>query len=206
MEENAYWTAVTDLRLRVADLLGSLEPDEWQAASLCDGWRVRDVAGHVACVPTITTWELLAAAPRGRFDMNRINADVGRRYGALPTAELVARIRAHAGTRRTAKVLDTRNGLFDIIVHSQDIALPLGRTFDVDPDLTAQGLRRVWEMGMPFHARKKLAGLRLRATDADLTLGSGAEVYGPALALLLYATGRSDVALPDLAGDGISRP
>lgn len=203
MTDDSYWTAVVALRLRVADLLESLRPEEWDAASLCTEWRIRDVGGHLSCVPTITTWELLRAGPRGRFDMNRMNTVVARRYGALEPPQIVSRIREHAEARRTAKVLDTRNSLFDVIVHSQDIAVPLGRTFEVPAELAADGLARVWEMGMPFRARKRLAGLTLRATDADIAVGAGPEVRGPVLSLLLLATGRTEVAAPALSGAGV---
>jgi uncharacterized protein (TIGR03083 family) len=85
-------------------------------------------------------------------------------------------------------------------VHSQDIALPLGRHVDVPPDHTRQGLERVWEMGWPFKARKRLTGLTLRATDTDWTVGDGPDVTGPALALLLLLTGRADAARGSLSG------
>ena len=201
-DAEAYWSAVVELRLRVADLLDSLRPCEWDAPSVCPQWRVRDVAGHLSCVPTITTWELLKAGPRGRFDMNRMNTLVARKYGGLPPTQIVSRIREFADYRRTATVLDTRNSLFDIVVHSQDIAVPLGRTFAVPEKCARDGLARVWEMGMPFHARKRLAGLTLRATDADIIVGGGPEVRGTALSLLLLATGRTEVAAPSLSGPG----
>ena len=63
--------------------------------------------------------------------MNRINTVVARKYGGLPPTRIVSRIREFAGYRRTAAVLDTRNSLFDVVVHSQDIAVPLGRSFAV---------------------------------------------------------------------------
>lgn len=201
--DDTYWAAVTSMRLQVADFLAELNLDDWDAASLCEQWRIRDVAGHLSCVPTITTWQLLAAAPRARFDMNTINTTIARRYGSAEPSTIVAWLRDHADSRRTAKVLDTRNSLFDIIVHSQDISIPLGRSFSIDPDLAAEGLRRVWSMGIPFRARKRFAGMAIQADDADLRLGSGREIRGPALALLLLATGRTDVALPQLSGDGL---
>lgn len=204
MDEDAYWSAVTDLRLRVADLLESLRPDEWDAGSLCADWRIRDVAGHVSSFPTVTMWELVKAGPRSRLDMDRMNTFVAKRYGDRTPEQSVDRIREHADSRRVAKVLDTRNALFDIIVHSQDIAVPLARAFVVPPELAGAGLERVWEMGMPFHARKKLGGVSLRATDADVVVGDGPEVRGPALALLLLATGRREVAAPSLSGPGAS--
>jgi uncharacterized protein (TIGR03083 family) len=203
--DDEYWSAVHTMRLRIADFLESLHPDEWDAPSLCPGWRVRDVAGHLALVPTITTWDLLAAAPRARFNPNRINTLLAIRHGSAEPPSIVAKLRAHAGDRRTARALDTRNNLFDVIVHSQDIAVPLGRDLPVPAEYSRDGLRRVWAMGWPFNARRRFAGVTLTASDSDWTVGSGPEVTGPSLALLLLITGRTAVAAKDLRGDGVRK-
>jgi uncharacterized protein (TIGR03083 family) len=203
MDEDRYWEAVQTMRLRIADLLEGLDPTEWDAPSLCHGWRVRDVVGHLACVPTITDWDMISAAPRARFDPNRINTLLAIRHGSQRPEELLAQLRAHAGGRRTAKALDTRNALFDLIVHSQDIAIPLDRDFPVAPVYSREGLQRVWSMGWPFRAKRKFAGLTLHASDTDWTVGSGPEVTGPALTLLLLLTGRTAIAVPFLAGPGV---
>lgn len=34
-------------RAELADLLATLGPDQWEAPSLCAGWRVRDVVAHM---------------------------------------------------------------------------------------------------------------------------------------------------------------
>lgn len=199
-----YWGAVHGMRTRVAELLESLDPAEWDAPSLCAGWRVRDVAGHVSIVPTITTWQMVSAAPRARFNPNRINTLIAVRHGSRPPGEIVARLRDHAGARRTAKILDTRDALFDIVVHSQDIAIPLGREVTVPVDYSRQGLERGWEMGWPFKARRRLSGLTLRAIDTEWCVGTGPEVVGPALALLLVLTGRAGAVAHTLEGAGVS--
>jgi uncharacterized protein (TIGR03083 family) len=202
--DETYWSAVRTMRLRIADLLDSLSPTEWNAPSLCRGWRVRDVAGHLASVPTITTWEMVSVAPRARFNPHRVNTFLAIRHGSQPSDEIVSKIREHAGDRRTAKTLDTRNALFDAIVHSQDIALPLNRDFPVPAAFSRDGLQRVWEMGWPFNARRKLAGITLRATDASWTVGTGPEVAGPALSLLLLLTGRTSAVADSLHGSGVA--
>jgi uncharacterized protein (TIGR03083 family) len=204
MREDEYWSAVHTMRLRIADLLDTLDPVEWDAPSLCAGWRVREVAGHLSLVPTITTAELLAAAPRARFDPNRVNTVLAVLYGARGGAEIASRIREHAASRRTAKVLDTRNALFDAIVHSQDIARPLNRDFPVPADYCRAGLERVWAMGWPFRVRRRLAGITLVATDTEWTAGSGPAVSGPALDLLLLSTGRVQSAVNALRGPGLA--
>jgi len=201
--DEEYWSAVRTIRLRIAEMLDTLSPSEWDAASLCAGWRVRDVAGHLAMVPTITTWQMIAAAPRARFNPNRINTLLAVQAGSVPPDGIVRKLRDHADERTTAKALDTRNSLFDTIVHSQDIALPLGRTFAVPVDATRRGLDRVWAMGWPFNARRRLAGLTLTATDTDWTVGTGPEVRGSALSLLLLLTGRTSTVRSDLAGAGL---
>ncbi|MDG6101847.1 maleylpyruvate isomerase family mycothiol-dependent enzyme [Dactylosporangium aurantiacum] len=202
--DESYWSAVQAMRLRVADLLETIEPAEWDAPSLCEGWRVRDVAGHLVTVPTITTWDLIATAPRARGNVNRMNTLTAVRAGAREPGELVAGLRRHAGDRRTAAVLDTRNALFDVVVHYQDIGAPLGRPCPVPVGYTARGLDRVWRMGWPFNARRRLAGVTLRATDTPWTVGAGPEVAGPALSLLLLLTGRTAVAAPTLEGPGLA--
>jgi hypothetical protein len=47
-----------------------------------------------------------------------------------------------------------------------------------------------------------VAGLTLRATDADWSHGSGPIVEGPAMSLLLATAGRT-AAFDDLAGPGL---
>ena len=200
--DEEYWSAVRAVRLRVADMLETLSPAEWEAPSLCEGWRVRDVAGHLAMVPTVTTWQMIAATPRAGFDPNRINTFLAVRAGSAPTEEIVRKLRDHAEDRTTARALDTRNSLFDAIVHSQDIAVPLRRDFPVPVDYTRRGLDRVWAMGWPFRARRRLAGRRLTATDTDWTVGEGPEISGSALSLLLLLTGRTAAARSALAGAG----
>ncbi|HEY0167045.1 MAG TPA: maleylpyruvate isomerase family mycothiol-dependent enzyme [Jatrophihabitans sp.] len=202
-DEQAYWAAVRTVRLGVADLLDSLTVAEWDAPSLCRGWRVRDVAGHLSSVPTITTWSMMRVGPRAGFNPNRINTVVALRHGSRPADQIVGAIREHASERHVARVLDARNCLFDAIVHSQDIAIPLGREFAVPAAFSREGLERVWAMGWPFNARRRLAGLRLTATDTDWTVGAGPEVAGSALSLLLLLTGRASTVVDSLNGPGV---
>jgi hypothetical protein len=52
-------------------------------------------------------------------------------------------------------------------------------------------------------AKELLARVRLTATDVDLSIGTGPEVHGPVLSLLLAASGRR-AALADLEGPGVA--
>ena len=52
-------------------------------------------------------------------------------------------------------------------------------------------------------AKKRIAGLHLRATDAEWSHGEGPEVSGPVMSLVMAMTGRKP-ALADLTGDGVA--
>ena len=52
-------------------------------------------------------------------------------------------------------------------------------------------------------SKRRIAGLRLRATDAQWAHGDGPEVSGPLLSLILAMTGRQAVHR-DLSGDGVA--
>lgn len=87
----------------------------------------------------------------------------------------------------------------------QDVAVPSGVVVDVPTEAGCAAAERIWRMGWPFHTRRRLRGLHLRATDGPWSAGDGAPVEGPLRALLLLLTGRTQAALPELAGPGVAR-
>ena len=117
--------------------------------------------------------------------------DAALRTGPLAPEECSRRIRAMVGSRRTAPFVTPTEPLLDVLVHGQDIAVPLGRERPVPPVPAATAAQRAWDMGFPFRARRRLRGFRLTATDTDWTVGAGLPVEGPIAALLLLVTGRA---------------
>jgi uncharacterized protein (TIGR03083 family) len=199
------WQVIEDQRRSLADLLQNLTEEQWETPSLCAGWRVRDVAAHVALAPqppSIAGMLVEGARARGRF--HTLNHDVAVRHAARPSADLVAELRAHAASRRLPAVTNYRNILFDVLVHAQDIALPLGLDHPMPVEAARAGAQRVWTMGWPFWARHRLRSFRLVATDIDWTAGEGAPVEGPVAALLLLLTGRTAL-LHRLTGPGAAQ-
>lgn len=202
-DEQFVGAAVTAERLALCDLLDQLAPDEWHVQSLCDGWSVRDVVAHLTLVTRETKWDLFKGAVRARGSFDRMTADTSRATARRFTpAELVQRLRDTADSNRRAPMSHFVDPLIDVLVHGQDIARPLGRDRPMPTAAAAAAAQRAWDMRFPFRARKRLAGLRLAATDIDWTVGSGAPVEGPIAALLLLVTGR-DAAVEQLTGDGV---
>ena len=191
---------------RLGPTRGGRPDEDWDRPSLCAEWRIRDVVAHVALTPhSPNVGAILLASVRARGDFDRVNRDMARAYAARPPAELVADLRESADSRRKPAITTLDNLLFDVLVHVQDVALPLGVECPTPPAAAREGVERVWRMGWPFWAKRKLRGLRLEATDVDWTVGDGPVVRGPAEALLLLLTGRDAAALPALAGPGVAR-
>ena len=53
MDEESVWDVVVAERLALRDQLRDLDAADWDHPSLCDGWRVRDVAAHVISAPQL---------------------------------------------------------------------------------------------------------------------------------------------------------
>lgn len=201
MDRDRMWQALDSERARTADLLESLSEAEWATPSLCVGWTVRDVAAHLtlgaqASLPWVTV-EVVRAG--GSF--NRMVDRTARRHAARPVDQLVAELRDIVGSRRLAPGQKLADALMDVLVHGQDIAVPLARRHPMPPEAARVSAEHLWRIGFPFHARKKLRGFRLSATDVDWAAGEGAEIRGPIDAILPLLAGRT-ATLPRLTGQG----
>lgn len=203
MDREQSWQMITEQRLALADLLDGLSDTDWEQPSLCSGWRIRDVAAHVAMAPHVPgLGSMIADGIRARGSFHRLNHDFAVRHAARPTTDIVSDLREYADSRRLPVVTNYRNIGFDVLVHAQDIAIPLGRDHPMPSEAARAGADRVWTMGWPFWARRRLRGVQLRATDTDWSAGDGVELRGPIDKLLLLLTGRTASALPHLSGPG----
>jgi uncharacterized protein (TIGR03083 family) len=206
MDQDEKWAVIAEQRRVLADVLAGLPDHQWEQPSLCSQWRVRDVAAHLALTPQSPgLLRILAKGVRARGNFDAVNRDLAVQHAARPPAALVAELRDLAEDRRKPAITTLDNLVFDTLVHVQDVALPLGLTVPTPLDAAREGLDRVWRMGWPFWAKRRLRGLRLTATDVGWTAGAGAEVAGPAAALLLLLTGRAAAALPALTGPGTAQ-
>ncbi|KWX57088.1 maleylpyruvate isomerase family mycothiol-dependent enzyme [Mycobacterium sp. NAZ190054] len=191
MDRNTVWRHIDTQRQEVADLIDAIDardPALWDTPSLCAGWTVRDVAAHLTH-STLGKPRMLLEAARSGF---RLNAVVNRMAvtDTRSPAQIAADLRAVVGSRRHPPGTTELEPLTDVLVHAQDICIPLGIERPMPADAAVAAAERVWTAGFPFHARKRLAGVRLVATDADFAVGDGREVSAPISALLLLMTGR----------------
>ncbi|MFC7597465.1 maleylpyruvate isomerase family mycothiol-dependent enzyme [Terrabacter sp. GCM10028922] len=199
------WQVVVSQRLAIADLLAGLSEADWEQPSLCAGWRVRDVAAHVTLIPLAPSpGSLLNDFAKAHGNYARFNTLASRRRAARTPTQLVQDLRTTAESRSVPWPANPANVLWDILVHAQDIAIPLGIDFPTPPDAGAAAANRIWELRWPFSfgAKRRLGSFTLKATDADWTIGAGPEIAGPISAILLILTGRTEAAIPLLTGEG----
>ena len=95
--------------------------------------------------------------------------------------------------------MDTMLG--EALVHAEDIRRPLGIKHDYPVAAVARTAQFFTGSNLLIGAKRRISGLTLRATDTDWSHGTGPEVTGPVLSLLMAMTGRK-AAIDDLAGDG----
>ncbi len=177
----------------IADLLESLSPEQWQSQSLCDAWRVRDVAGHIVWRLGSSHRELLASGARAWVrnfpSVNRAIDGTSRAAAETAPADLIARIREIAADKAAGRGKHGVTELTEAVVHGLDIAHPLGRSLALDPVATgAVAVRRA--LIAPSNVRGVLRARTLVATDAGWRVGRGRAIPGTAEAHLLFLFGR----------------
>lgn len=191
----------------IADFIDELDDDSFDTASLCEGWRVRDVMSHMIIGHTTGALPMMAKVARFRFDVPAGSKALSIDYGSTHTAAEIRTawrdVVAHRTARGIARMIPDKEGFVDHLIHHQDMRRPLGRPRSIDPAHLGFALDAATGIGGFLGAKGRMKGLAWRATDIDWAKGDGPEVAGSAEALLLAAGGRASV-FPELTGEGVS--
>lgn len=198
---NSNWDVVHQERRMLAEDLASLTEQQWATASLCAGWDVHDVVAHLTGSAKATQRSFWISLIRSGFSFDRANARaVAAERAATPSATLERFKATIASTNTPPGPFVTR--LIEIVAHGEDVRRPLGIPRSATPPKLEDSLRYLARDQLSG-GRKRLAGLELTATDEGFTVGSGESVRGPALSLLMAASGRT-AGLQDLQGNGFA--
>jgi uncharacterized protein (TIGR03083 family) len=191
-----------DEREEFAALLAELSPQQWDQPSLCERWRVRDVAAHVVSYDELGRWDTVRRFIRGGFVPNRVNELGAAEYATRSPRQLTELMASCIPPRGLTAGFGGMIALVDGMVHQQDIRRPLGVRRSIPP----ARLRAVLNYGLRVPAirgKRRSRGVRLIANDIDWSYGEGPEVRGPGEALLMAMAARPH-ALADLSGPGHS--
>ncbi len=175
--------AIADEYCALAELFEATDPAVWDAPSLCEGWRTREVVAHMTMPARYSGPAFMAELEAAGGDFTRLSNTAAARDGALPTASLLGSLRSEALHGWQPPGGGMEGALTHCVIHGLDIteAVPLERR--VPDERIARVLGIVGGLGRPNLFGVDLSGVELRADDLDWSCGSGAPVTGPALVL-----------------------
>ncbi len=204
MSTEQLFARTTSNRLAIADVLHSLDDEQWDAATLCEGWTVRHVAAHLLQPMLVGFPRFFLTAIRYRGDTARTVDHFARVLARHEPEQLVALLRAHAADRVDPPRVGPVGPFAETCIHLRDIARPLG--------LAATARQEDWlelldHLTSPnpvpgLTDQHRTGGLTFVAADAEWRHGSGPRVTGSTEALAMAITGRA-AAIDDLEGPGV---
>ena len=182
--------AVAGEYLALADLLEGAGSAVWDAPSLCEGWRTREVVAHMTMPLRYDGPAFMSELEAAGGDFTRLSNTVAARDAELPEATLVENLRSKTLHSWEPPGGGMQGALTHCVIHGLDIteAVPLARR--VPAERIGAVLGALEDAGGSDLFGADLSGARLRADDLDWSYGSGALVTGPAQVLALVLCGR----------------
>ncbi|OUE25634.1 maleylpyruvate isomerase family mycothiol-dependent enzyme [Clavibacter michiganensis] len=200
MDRKDLWGEIDAERRALVEQLERIEDTAWETPSLCAGLTVREVVAHMTVSGAVSGPRWFLGVLRARFDFDRQVDDRLREQLGASARETLARFRRTIGSR-TSPPLPRLALLGEMVVHGEDVRRPLGLTRAHPPATLDAVLRYYAGTDQIVVAKKRVAGLRLEATDTGTALGEGQVVRGPSLALIMAMTGRL-ACCDELTGPG----
>ena len=196
------WDMIRDERASFVDALSALPADAWDKPSLAAGWTVRDVVAHMIATAQMTPPKFFAGLIGTGLKFNALSEkNIVRVRADRTDAQLVETYRSLVDAR-TSPPGPAASWLGETVVHGEDVFRSLGTYRDHPIEHVTAVADFYRDSNLLIGAKKRVDGLTLRATDADWSHGSGPEVAGPAIALVMAMCGRK-AALADLTGPGV---
>jgi uncharacterized protein (TIGR03083 family) len=195
---------VARYRRELADRVDELGAPDLDAPSWCEGWRVRDVLGHLVHLAEATQLSMLRDIGRNGVMAHRAISRVARQLGERPPYELARRLRQGAAGRYHVLGSPRIVALGEVLTHAEDALRPVGQTLSPSPADVQPVLDVYRRIGRFVFGQQLPKNLRLVARDANWSTGDGSEVRGDAIDLLLLLANRRQV-VPGLEGPGVAR-
>ncbi len=191
MTSEQTWVAPTLQGL--ADLLESSSPETWDAASLCDGWRVRHVVAHVTMPVRLSPEQFGAEMAKAGGDFTTLSDTVASRDAQLPADDLLEQLRSPALHAWEPPGGGAAGALSHAVIHSLDVTVALGRP-PLPPQQAATAVLETLAAADGALFGIDLTEVRLEATDTGWSWGRGRLVQADSGSLVALVSGRT---LPD---------
>jgi uncharacterized protein (TIGR03085 family) len=182
-------------RQALADLFSQLGPNQ---PTLCAGWTTADLAAHLVLRERRPDAAVgILGGPLAKWS-KRILSKSAPRF-----IENVEKLRAGAPLWSPLRWFDSQANTLEMLIHHEDVRRAQPNWQPRDLSVIDGQLWQVLKRSSRFLMRRLDVPLTLLAPDGR-TLGSdeGVRVMGEPLEILLYLTGRVNVARVDVSGQG----
>src|SRR2546429_6070938 len=197
------WQMIRAERESLAADLAALAEDSWDKDSLCTGWSVRDVVGHMIATTYLSPARFFGKLIGSGFSFTTMSDKQHRAVTAGKTPKELAELFRSRVDTRSVPPGPTTSWLGETVIHGEDVFRALGPYRDHPTEHLVAVADFYKNSNLIVQPQQRITGLTLRATDADWSTGTGPEVNGPLVALIMAMTGRKP-ALDDLTGDGVA--
>jgi len=196
------WAKYDAERQALCEDLEGLEAGQWDNPSLCSRWKIRHVVAHLVEASDVSARAAVVGLLRNGMNFNRYMARDALAAGAAPPDELLSGLRSTVGKHKTPPMAKPVNMLVDTVCHSADIRRPLRIARTLPEETLVEVADNIKNVGFPLGSKKRVAGLKLVASDVTWSAGDGTVVEGPIESLILAMAGRR-AGLEDLTGKGM---
>jgi uncharacterized protein (TIGR03083 family) len=183
--------SITAQRQDLAEILDALSLNSWEAPTLCEGWKVREVVAHLTMPFRYSTARFIGEVLRSGGKFNRMADRCARRDSALSPEELTTAVRDNAMNPWKPPGGGFEGALVHEVIHGLDITVPLR----IEHAIPADRLRTVLHVISRPKSLKffgvDLTGINLHANDVEWSFGSGVSMSGSAQAIALVLCGRT---------------
>src|SRR5690349_3854699 len=125
MAPSSPWPLIHAEREALAGDLATLTSEQWATPSLCTGWTVRDVLGHMTSTAKATPAAFLAGFAGTGFNFHAFNQKRVTQEATAAPADGLAEFRRHL-TATSHPPGPGETWLAETVIHAEDIRRPLG--------------------------------------------------------------------------------
>jgi uncharacterized protein (TIGR03083 family) len=200
-QDRHLWVLAHTERAALADDLADLSAEQWRHGTLCGEWNVEEVVAHLTAAASLNQWQWGRSMFRARFRVDVHNQRRMQEQRGDTPRETLDRFRAIIDST-TAPSGHTPAYLGEVVVHAQDIRLPLGLSRTPATDALTPVADFFANRNFTVRSRSTVTGLRLQADDGPFATGTGPLVTGSTLALVMSMAGRTPY-VDQLDGPGV---
>jgi uncharacterized protein (TIGR03083 family) len=188
----------------VADVLETLTGDEWSSDTLCEGWRVQEMAAHLTMPFRVSNPKFFLGVIGAGGSIAKVMDRFAHSHSGEPPEQLIATLRDNAGSHFVPPTFPPVASLTEIVVHGFDISIPTHRHVEMPEEVSRLVLDYLVSKkpGSVYTKRGLASDVRLTSTDSTWSWGMGPEVAGSNFGLIMMLA-RRPVGFDHVSGEGV---